>query len=210
MKKFIPLLGVLLFALSACDSASATPTLVSATNFQDDFSKNTGFWQTFTEPTTSAKISEGTLNMSVTAPFTVGVSVAALNMSDFDFTVTTTQVGMGSANGYGMVFRYVDTQNFYRFDIGGDGKWAMTRRIPNDWKHITDLKSSPAIKSGNNAVNTLRVVARGNTFEFYANGVLLDTVTDNTLPLGRIGLFASTFDDAKADVKFDNVKVTKP
>lgn len=211
MKKFLPLFCIWLFPLlSACDSTISTPPPAGTINFQDDFSKDTGFWQTFSETTTSAKISDGVLNMNATAPFMVGISVAALNMNDFDFTVTSTQVSSGTANGYGMIFRYVDAQNFYRFDIAGDGKWAMSRRLRDQWIQISELKVSPAIKLGNNVSNTLRLVARGDKFEFYANGVLLDTFTDKTLPLGRLGLFVSTFDDPKAEVKFDNVKVTKP
>jgi hypothetical protein len=32
-----------------------------------------------------------------------------------------------TANGYGVVFRYVDSSNFYYFIVSADGKWGLAR-----------------------------------------------------------------------------------
>lgn len=209
------LLITLCVALAACNTVEPLPTLApkpatpAADSFQDDFSKDLGIWQTFVEAKAAAEIADGHLSITVKEPFTVSLSIATLNLNDFDLSVVTTQKSVGAANGYGVIFRYIDNQNFYRFDIGGDSTWAVSRRMREQWIHLSELKSSSAIKP-NPSSNTLRIVARGDAFEFYANGTLLGTINDSNLPIGRIGLFASTFDDPKTQVMFDNMRVVKP
>lgn len=208
MKKQLLLLAFAL-TLAACSTPVVQPTPISSDTFEEDFSKDTGIWQTFTETGGSAKIVDGQMDIVVGSPFTVSLSIAALNLADFDLTLITTPIINGTANGYGVIFRYLDLQNFYRFDVGGDGKWGVSRRLRDQWLHLSELKVSPAIKTGTTP-NTLRIVARADKFEFYANGTLLGTISDANLPLGRIGIFASTFDDAKTEIKFDNIRVSKP
>lgn len=209
------LLITLCVVLTACNTVEPLPTLAPkpptrvVDTFQDDFSKDLGVWQTFVEAKAAAEITDGHLNITVKEPFTVSLSIAALNLNDFDLSVTTTQTSVGASNGYGVIFRYIDDRNFYRFDIGGDSQWAISRRMREQWIHLSELKSSSAIKPSP-ASNTLRIVARGDAFEFYANSTLLGKINDSNLAIGRIGLFASTFDDPKTQVAFDNVKVVKP
>jgi hypothetical protein len=214
MRLFL-LLITLCTALIACSTMEPLPTLAPkpptrvVDTFQDDFSKDVGVWQTFDEAKAAAAIANGYLNITVKEPFTVSLSIAALNLNDFDLSVITKQTSVGTANGYGVIFRYIDDKNFYRFDIGGDSKWAVSRRMREQWIHLSELKSSAAIQPSP-STNTIRIVARGDSFEFYANGSLLGKLNDSNLAIGRIGLFASTFDDPKTQVIFDDVKVVKP
>ena len=214
MKSFALLISLCL-TLAACTTSQPLPTLAAkpatriVDSFQDDFSKDLGVWQTFVEAKAAIAIVDGHLSITVKEPFTVSLSIAAINLNDFDLSVVTTQTSVGTANGYGVIFRYIDDKNFYRFDIGGDSQWAVSRRMREQWIHLSELKSSSAIKPSPTP-NTLRIVAHGDAFEFYTNGILLGKINDSNLAIGRIGLFASTFDDAKTQVMFDNVKVVKP
>jgi predicted small lipoprotein YifL len=202
-------LALCLSILAACGAPE--PTIPPGNDvFSDDFSKDAGLWETFdADSNASARIADGRMLITVAQPSIVTFTVAAVNLNDFNLTVTTSQLGGGLANGYGIIFHYLDPQNFYRFDISGDGMWAFSRRHDDQWVHIVELTPSPAIHTGY-AANVLRVIARDSTFEFYANGVLLDTITDNNLTLGRIGLFASTFDDATTQVAFDDLTIVNP
>lgn len=198
-----------LLVLAACGDPTPTPN-IGPELFKDDFSQDSGNWETFAnEDGASAVIADGHLSLTIAQPSTVGFSVAAINLIDFDLTVTTAQVSGGPANGYGVIFRFIDEQNFYRFDISGDGLWGVSRRLQDQWLPIFELTASPAIQTGY-AANTLRLAARGDKFEFYANGVLLGQVTDANLAVGRIGLFASTFDDPNTQVTFDDLKIVNP
>lgn len=194
--------------LAACDSPALTPSR-SPDLFHDDFSQDIGLWETFGEPNATAQIADGRLAITISAADTVAFSLAAINLTDFDLTVATSLTGGGFANGYGVIFRYIDNNNFYRFDISGDGLWGVSRRQDDRWISIVELEPSPAINTGP-ALNTLRIVARGDDFVFNANGTELGQVTDSNLPVGRIGLFASTFDDPNTQVSFDNLNIVQP
>jgi len=195
--------------IAACDSPAPTVPPDSGL-FSDDFSRDAGLWETFDEEANaSANIADGRMLVTVNTPSTVTFTVAAVNLSDFNLTVTTTQLGGGLANGYGIIFHYLDPQNFYRFDISGDSLWGFSRRQNDQWIQIVELTSSPAIRPGYES-NALQIITRNNTFEFYANGALLGSATDSHLTLGRIGLFASTFDDSNTQIAFDDLKIVNP
>jgi hypothetical protein len=195
--------------LAACDSPAPTSSAGSEL-FKDDFSQDSGLWEIFSDENgASAAIADGHMVITVAAPSTVGFSIAVINLTDFDLTVTTTQISGGLANGYGVIFRYIDQNNFYRFDISGDGLWGVSRRLKDQWVPILELTASSAIQTGY-ASNALRLVARGGQFEFYANGVLLGQAADANLPVGRIGLFASTFDDPNTRASFDDLVIVSP
>lgn len=203
----VSLLGLL---LAACDDGPAPTSSAGSELFKDDFSQDSGLWEIFSgENGASVAIANGHMEITVTTKAIVGVSIAVINLTDFDLTVTTTQISGGLANGYGVIFRYVDENNFYRFDISGDGLWGVSRRLDEQWIPIVGLTASPAIQTGY-ASNTLRLVARGDQFEFYANGVLLGQAADANLPVGRIGLFAGTFDDPNTQVSFDALVIVSP
>nr|QNO54576.1 hypothetical protein KENJCFKB_00037 [Methanosarcinales archaeon ANME-1 ERB7] len=52
---------------------------------------------------------------------------------------------------------------------------------------------------------------RGNEFDIYANGILLNTVEDTSLSCGMVGLFAAdaSFSTGPDTVQFDNIKITR-
>ena len=68
---------------------------------------------------------------------------------------------------------------------------------------LVDWTSSPSIKAGVGQDNRLGVMAEGDTYRFYANGALLDEVTDDSFNGGRFGLFVAGKDteDFTARVK---------
>jgi hypothetical protein len=208
--KIILIISLLGLLLAACDDGPAPTTSAGAELFKDDFSQDSGLWEIFADENgASAAIADGHLEITVNTKSIVGFAMAAINLTDFDLTVTTTQISGGLANGYGVIFRYIDESNFYRFDISGDGLWGVSRRLNDQWIPIVELTASPAIQTGY-ASNTVRLVVRGSQFEFYANGVLLGQATDANLPVGRIGLFASTFDDPDTRVSFDDLVIVSP
>lgn len=196
--------------LAACSGSTSTPPGASSPElFHDDFAQDLGLWETFAEPDAATQIADGRLTITLTASDTFAFSLAAINLTDFDLTVTATLLGGGLPNSHGVIFRYIDRENFYRFDISGDGLWGVSRRSDDQWVSIVELAPSQAINTGA-AMNAIRIVGRGSKFVFYANGAELGRVTDSNLPVGRIGLFASTFDDPNTQVSFDNLIIVNP
>lgn len=148
---------------------------------------------------------------------------------DFDLTVEAAQVNGPDNNGYGVIFRHRDNQNYYLFLISGDGYYQVVRRLEGADEELSDWAQSEVIHQGQ-AANTVRVVAQGDTFTFFINdvqvplcptlwhpltGECMDAeatrqLVDGSFPQGRIGLAARSFDQPGVVVRFDNLIVCGP
>lgn len=97
-----------------------------------------------------------------------------------------------------------DFKSFYYFDIdSGDQAWSIWRVSNNVAYLIRNWADSNAIKQ--EGWNTLKIVANGNAFTFYANGKNLGTVNISGVPSkGKIGVIAWTGSDVD-QVWFDNI-----
>lgn len=115
---------------------------------------------------------------------------------DFDLRVTTTQLASDDYhdNIIGVIFRYRDADNFYAFEISGDGYYRLLRRekapteetatdtILSLWipTTITDDEGNRQtlirpgrgneITNDNDAMNEIRIIGRDDRFWFFING----------------------------------------
>lgn len=103
---------------------------------------------------------------------------------DFDLRVRVAQVGGSPENSFGVVFRRRDPQNYYFFEISGDGYYRLTKIENGRAESITPSGWTPFehihLSDGSSA-NELRIVAKGEQFRFYINqqAVALCTPGDN-------------------------------
>jgi len=103
-----------------------------------------------------------------------------------------------------------DEQQFYRFDITGNGLFIVERHNGDGtWTRLVqEWTPASALNQGLNVTNRLRVLASGQSLTFYANDVLLTQVNDATYADGLIGLDAGTFGGSNLQVAFDNLTIT--
>lgn len=134
----------------------------------------------------------------------------------------------------------LNDDSYYLFLVSADGWYRVMRVIDGQSpKIISDWIESPLINQDLNAVNRLRVTARSDQFQFYINdqivtlcipndpnaistihpltgecmeGAMLDTLTDNTIPNGQIGVVARWMEDADQEpiAAFDNLLIYVP
>lgn len=90
----------------------------------------------------------------------------------------------------GMWLRYQDDRNYLAFMIRGDGSYYIGR-YQNGYSDLAAWTSVRAINKGDDAVNTLRVDIREDTFEFFVNGTPLTRVNDDTWRDGRFVFFGA-------------------
>lgn len=192
----------------------------------------------------SAEVVDGAMRVGVGEVISGVYSVADPYFADFDLTVQGRAVEGPEDNGFGVVFRLQDQDNdstrddsYYLFLISSDGYYQVTRSVNGVEKILSDWAESDAITVGIDALNTLRVRAQGNTFQFYVNdqqlglcipdnpegistfmmgecigGSMVQTLTDDSIPNGRIGVGARTTEtgDSGVIVEFDNLVVVSP
>ena len=181
------------------------PTYVARFNNEDEIST---WWNWWKSDLGSWRIEDERLILSGTG---IGkmMSVEPITnfTSDLDISVDTEWLGGIDDYAYGILFRN-SSKGSYGFGISANG-WYVVDEWGEDLdtgpEGLIDWTTSSVInKEGK---NTLRVITRGSLFEFYINGVMVNSITDDTLTEGRIRLYVGNLQE----VAFDNlvVKVTE-
>ncbi len=136
---------------------------------------------------------------------------AGKNFSDGVYEVEATPVEGPLDNGYGLLLRAdAETGDFYLFKVSADGYvWIGRYRdgavetpiIGDHWFE------SPAVLTGLNVTNVLRVQAEAGNMIFYVNDQEVGRVTDNTFTAGDVGVLVQTLGGGGVRVLFDNLSV---
>jgi hypothetical protein len=131
---------------------------------------------------------------------------------DVDMCVTVTTVkGVDPASAIaGMVFWYMDVNDFYALEIAPNGKASVWRRQRGKW--LTQIPwSDSGANMGDGASNELRVTTVGSNATFYVNGTKFNTLAGTPPDKGQqIGLLAVSPEAGTATFSFDDLRVTKP
>ncbi|MGO9453710.1 MAG: family 16 glycoside hydrolase [Candidatus Binataceae bacterium] len=122
-----------------------------------------------------------------------------------DFTLEASYKGAG---GYfdcsgGLIFRYVDPQNYYLLSAGCPSDYFQLNRVSGG--KLENLKQS-VVPTDKDTWYKLKVVAQGGHFICYDDNKMIFDADDSKIAKGRIGLWAS--DDSQA--RFDDVTITLP
>jgi hypothetical protein len=127
---------------------------------------------------------------------------------DVSIEVETTLTGPQDAAA-AIIFRMQDGDNFYIFNVSGDGQYNLELYAGDgDPTTLVDWSTSASI-NGPEEMNLLRVETDGDTIRLYVNGDLLEEVTDGTFIRGDVAIATNTFSEAGAKVKFDNLIITE-
>lgn len=92
----------------------------------------------------------------------------------------------------GLWLRYQDENHFLAFTIRSDGSYYIGRFVQGEYTDLTRWTQAKAIRTGDGAINTLRVDIQDDQFNFYINGVLLSSVYDSTFVEGRLAFFGAS------------------
>jgi hypothetical protein len=127
-------------------------------------------------------------------------------LTDFRIQATTSQQGSATDHSWGLILRASD-EHFYAFEISADGWYVFSVYTPTDWVNLGNKWQETDKINPMGQTNTLRVDARGNTFDLYINDQHVETVQDSTLSSGSVGFIVETWDDPNGGAWFDNLQV---
>ncbi len=121
-------------------------------------------------------------------------------------------------NGYGIYIRGAsnaesDLATYYRFELYGDGSYAIFKGITDasgksaDTKIVDYTLSSAIQKQGK--VNHIIIMAKGAALSFIVNDQMLQTISDPSYTSGSVALFVSNLSQAKpgATAQFSNLAI---
>ena len=100
-----------------------------------------------------------------------------------------------AASAVGIVFRYVDAENYYVFAVDGSQRYSIWVREEGQWSELRATDESWTFDDsiapiGN--MNELRIQIEGDHLIGSVNDVVVADVVDNTLAEGQVGLYLAT------------------
>jgi hypothetical protein len=211
--------------------------------YASTFDEDTLDWNEYRDGQLTAKVEGGVLLLDVQAG-AGAFSLTQARFRDFDAQMQAQAIDGPVDNGFGMIFRMQNQDNqrldddaYYLFLISSDGYYRVMRRFQGADRILSDWINSDVIAQGIGAVNRLRVIAQGDTFQFFINdqpvqvcipddpqadslyaldacvrGSLRDTLVDASIAEGQLGAIAITTPTGGAgvQVQFDHVLITMP
>jgi hypothetical protein len=189
-------------ALAACDA----PTVL----FADSFDKLQPTWG---EATDTLKVADGRLVVSPPAEQYFWAPNTAGLYDDIDLCVNVTTVtGVDPVDAkVGVVFWYVDVNNFYVFEIAPNGKASVWRRQRGKWLSQVNWQNAEGANQGDGAVNALEVQTAGSQATLSVNGTQFKQLTGSAPDNGQqIGILAVSPAKGAATFAFDDLKVVLP
>jgi serine/threonine protein kinase len=237
----LPLLGVAgvilllvviaagIVTLSSNSAPTPTPTIPPvqamtagpvpfSTSFEAGDEYNEG-WPERDEGLFTTRITDGTYMLQSRAPAQAHTAVYSPEYYQYSALIIETNAILSedsqSDSGYGIVFRYLDENNYYVFAINGrqqvsvwlreNGIWYELRNEPDDWTF------NEAVAPAGEA-NALSILAVGDHISGFVNGTRVVDVFDNTIPQGGVGFYIATtvrnVDEILTHVDFENFTVT--
>jgi len=175
--------------------------------YEDDFSDSFGGWDDAFDAYTTKQYGNNRYQIEVSTDNLIAWGMANRDVADMELEVETRQEDGAKSNSYGLLFRLQDRDNFYRYDVSGDGFFLLSKFEDGQWYTLIDWTQSNFINPDS---NLLKVSAFGSNITVWANGQALGTVTDESFDHGNFGFFASTFSEPYIWVSFDNLKLLAP
>lgn len=214
-RKIILALSILAFAALACGfdfSLGATPQ-DSFVLFQDDFSDTSSGWDRTTSEEGLTDYANGSYRILVSPESYSVWANPGQDFTDVRVEVEATKVSGPDDNEFGIICRYQDENNFYAGVLTSDGYYAFWQRINGAELQLLgmeNLGTSDAINQGS-ASNHVRLDCVGDTLSLYANSQLVGEVQDvSALTSGDVGLYAGTYKEPGADIRFNDFVVFSP
>lgn len=200
-----------MLACQTLTSASPTPETSDNVLFQDDFSNTSSGWDRVDTNEGKTDYENGVYRIYVNTSGTDVWANPGLSFTEARVEVEASKVGGPDDNDFGVICRYKDTEHFYFAIISSDGYYGIGKVSGGEQILIgsESMETSSAINQGN-STNRLRMDCVGDRISLYVNGNQVNSVQDNELVSGDVGLIAGTFSEAGTDIHFDNFKVLKP
>lgn len=228
-KKIIIALAVLVLVAMACSTTTTTPT-TNPTSFpsanptsgstsgnilyQDNFRDSNSGWDQTTNTDGTTDYQNGGYRINVITPnVSLWANPSKNFQSDVSIEVDAAKTAGPDDNAFGVICRYQDTKNYYKFYITSDGYAGISKEENGNSTVISSPDGKIQPVAGINqgvATNHIRADCVGSTLTLYANGTQIATATDTSFTGGDVGLIARTYDTVGTDILFTNFVVSKP
>lgn len=140
-------------------------------------------------------------------------SIFAADYTYTDATVSMTarlEEGSAVTAGYGIIFRYLDADNYNVFTVDGQGRYSIWVRRDSAWRELRNVPDPWTPSEAVNPIgeiNTLSVDIVDDEFIAYVNGTMLVKITDETFDEGAVGIYLASTRSNTASLLVDAFSV---
>jgi hypothetical protein len=190
----------------------AAPTSAPSVLFSDDFSDPSSGWDKVTNSDYLSDYYQDAYRITVNADmYDSWANPDKNNFGDVRIEAEATKNGGPDDNDFGLICRYVSTEEFYYGVISSDGFYGIFKVTSESATLLgsDEMRPSDAIRQGG-ATNQMRFDCVGDVLTLYVNGEQVDQQTDRGYSTGNVGLIAGTYDTPGTDILFDNFTVLQP
>ena len=131
-------------------------------------------------------------------------AVDAAVFNDFYVEFDTSFVTYTGENAAGLVFRMLDTDNFYKFLVDEIGYFQLQKRVDGAYSDVLEWTLTEEVDDSEGAVNRIGILAEGSTIAFTVNGTVIAQTEDSDLASGGIALAIQSYTTPEAHSIFDN------
>lgn len=184
-------------------TAGAGPLL-----FQASFTSDEG-WLLSTDADGAASLSRGSLVIAVSRPGASRyVLVPIPPVADYLFEATIRAELCDAEDEVGLLFRVSPLEDHYRYTLSCGGAARMTRVLGTGAAVLAGPADVSSAIPGSPAENHLAVLARGQTFTFFVNGLEVLQSRDSQLISGGLGIFVRSASQGQTTVSVTSLAVT--
>jgi len=198
-------------AAAPTQTPTVTPVeLPGLTNviFSDDFS-DPSHWQTSSSDQAAAIVQGNRLTLVLRAP---GASIISLRneplLGNFYAEVTANTSLCSGKDDYGILFRTLSGNDYYRYGLSCDGAEHVDRVRTGQSSPLQPAVPSGDAPPGSPGEVRMGVWATDNEFRFFLNGRYQFTVTDPLFGMGTLGFFARSGGENAVSVSFSDLVVS--
>jgi hypothetical protein len=210
-------------SIPATDTPQPTPTIAFTATpfprfFTDEFDGSLAGWvilQAGSEATPNIRNENSNLILQMDAPYTW--LYAIYGAQDYEDIRIDAQFAnqAGSPASIGLTCRYSEADGWFEYNISTDGtynllygKWLASGIA--DYFPITDGSSKLIQPSG--AIQEIGLICSGTTLSLFVNQTLLRNIDASRYELmsGKVGITASSFENAPVAAAFNWVKLSEP
>ena len=175
--------------------------------FGDDFSNSTSGWPIQDVGSYQLSYKDNHYHVRVRDPYVQVVSFYEYNISDGGIQTKVTIDQDQPQASYGLVWRYKDGDNYYYFEIDSNSNYVVGRWLNGVNNYLKQGTNNSAINS--TGYNSIYAVFLQDELIFFVNGDLIDTVFDNALSDGYVGVSATTGEFGDFAVSFDQFEIAQ-
>jgi hypothetical protein len=191
---------------------SSNPTaLPTDILYSDDFTNPSGSWDIRHDTDAVTDYQNGEFVIFIGKTNTTLWSKPNHHLTNVSIEVDAREAAGPDDNLYGVICRYQDANNFYRFVVAGNGYAGITKRAKGVVTVLSGalLSHSSAVNWGL-ATNHLKAVCKGPQLSFYVNEQLVAQAQDEDFTGGDTGLLASSGKHPGVEIHFTKFLITQP